>query len=264
MNTPEHAPSPGRELRRHQWKVASAELRHLGKRNLSFEATTTSAAALCGGAYAAVLALNQAPQHELIFTALLLVATVALFWGLALTRRYFFLRGRVFFAIADRSARWGSGPLEHLRLAQRIFNVPARMTAGVLYGAIVGSAPFVLPGNYTNQLEQIALSLFLFFANFLTGSAQYALVLFFMHGGSLFRRLVVNMWSPGERKYVDPAGACAPPISVHDDLCVSQHDEHLIFELRAWPYHFCLRCVQRVHDFRCHRASLHGGLAPLD
>lgn len=196
MNTRELSPPPGRDLRRHQSKVASVELRLLGRRNLNIEAAITAIALLGGAAYAVMLVINRAPQRELVFAGLLCVATVALFIGLAIARRYFFVRGRIFFAIADRFARSGSGPLEHLRLSQRVFNLPLRLTAGALYGLVVGSAPFVLPGNYSTQSEQVALSAFLFFANCLTGAALFSLVQFFFHGRSLFQRLVVNMWSP--------------------------------------------------------------------
>jgi len=159
------------------------------------ETTTTALALLSGAIYAGLLLRDHAPQRELVFVGLLCVAPLALYVGLAITRRYFFVRGRVFFAIADRFARGGSGPLEHLRLSQRVFNLPLRVGIGLAYGLFVGSAPFLLPGNYSTGEERLSLAVFLFFSNVLTGAAQVSLVQFFIHGRGLFQRLVVNMWS---------------------------------------------------------------------
>lgn len=150
---------------------------------------------IAGLAHAAVVIITHDSARVLLHIALLCVATLALFVGLASTRRYLFVRGRVYFALADRSSRWASGSLDHLRLSQRIFNLPLRIVSGVAYGAIVGAAAFVLPGAYTSTYEQISFSIFLFFSNSLTGMALYALVQFFAHGRILFDRLAVNMWS---------------------------------------------------------------------
>lgn len=184
------------ELRRHQWKVASGELRRLGLQNLRLEATFTTLALVAGAVYASVLFVNDAPRFELAFVGLLCSATIILFIGLAVARRFFITRGRVFFAIADRSSRLRSGPFEHLRLAQRLFHLPSRVASGLAYGVTVATAPYVLPGNDSNELERAALSGFLLFANCLTGASLFSMTQFFVHGQSLFRRLVVNMWNP--------------------------------------------------------------------
>ena len=184
------------EFLRHQRKVASRELRRIGYSNRWMETALLILTIISAAAYSALLLLHSVAISELIFVFLLVSATILLYVGLGWLRRYFYVKGRLFFNPSAQRDRRASGALFHLSLSKQIFSRSKRLFAAFFYGSTIATGTFFLQVRAEEPTEQIGLLIFLFFANALTGTALFSVFQFLNNSRHFFDALEVNPWVP--------------------------------------------------------------------
>lgn len=128
------------------------------------------------------------------FVSMLVGATAILLYGLKYLRDYLVNRGIRFYNFVLSTDDPEEAYRQHSKLCKSVLNSRWMSFAGIVYGFIVGSAPFLLSLWQANLTLQICLSLFLFIINFVTGVAFYGLISFFMHAMKMGQLIEVDIW----------------------------------------------------------------------
>lgn len=132
--------------------------------------------------------------QDALFVSMLIGATAILLYGLKYLRDYLVNRGIRFYNFVLSTSDPEEAYRQHNELCGSVLNFQWMTVAGLAYGIVVGSAPFLLSLWQTNPALQYSLSAFLFTINFATGVAFYGLVAFFLHAVRMGRMIEVDIW----------------------------------------------------------------------
>ncbi len=129
-----------------------------------------------------------------IFVSILLGATFLLLVGLHGVRGYLVRRGLDFYLFVFSTTDPAQAYERHHQLLCSVIHPRRMILSGSVYGLMVGTAPWLLQTWPESPTLLILLSLFLFFVNFATGMAFYALLMFFRHAVEMGRMLHIDLW----------------------------------------------------------------------
>ena len=103
-------------------------------------------------------------------------------------------------------------------------NTPRMTISGIIYGAAVGSSPFLLNLWEPFVYNKIFLALFLFIVNFITGVAFYSLIMFYFHSFKLGDMIKVDLWNvdnPSTRFLLGATRRISVLSSFYVSICLS-------------------------------------------
>jgi hypothetical protein len=125
---------------------------------------------------------------------MLVAATVTLVLGMRRIALYILQRGPVLYTSMMSKDDPEKGYREYQGLCRSVTGYLPMTVAGVLYGAAVGAAPFVL-GIWHDEIRlRASLALFMFIVNFVTGVAFFALIRFLISSVQLGGSVEVELW----------------------------------------------------------------------
>ena len=135
--------------------------------------------------------------HEIrdaVFVSLLIAATMILTLGMRILFAYLRQRGQQFYSFVLAAQNPEKAYEEYAVFYGAVTNTRRMTVAGLIYGGVLASVPFVL-GVWHDQLTLTALlATFLFAVNFVTGIAFYGLMTFFGRSLSMGRLIEVNLF----------------------------------------------------------------------
>lgn len=182
------------------------------------------AALLAGLVYLVIEFKRTGVIVDSLFVSMLVGATVLLLFGMRSIMSYVERRGVDFYTFVLASADPKEAYLRHIDLCLTISS-PARMTVcGAIYGVVVGSAPYILNVWPGQSPLRMALALFLFCVNFVTGVAFYSLLRFFIFSTKMGTQVRVDLWQtsdPSTDFLTDAARRIALLSSAYVSLCLS-------------------------------------------
>ena len=149
---------------------------------------------IIGLAYVVAQALINRAIHDAFFVGILLGATVFLFSGLHTVHRYILRKGVDFFAFLAAKPDKRAEIAQYPDLISSVFHFKRMTWAGLLYGLVLASSPFVLGVWPQSYVLRISLALFLLAVNFATGVGFYGLITFFVKSLKLGRLVEVDIW----------------------------------------------------------------------
>lgn len=132
--------------------------------------------------------------RDTVFVSMLIGATGILLYGLKYLRDYLVSRGIRFYNFVLSTDDPEEAYRQHKELCMSVLNARWMTVAGVIYGAIVGSAPFLFSLWPSIPILRVLLSIFLFTVNFATGVAFYGLIDFFIHAVRMGKMIEVDIW----------------------------------------------------------------------
>lgn len=132
--------------------------------------------------------------RDAIFVSMLIGATAILLYGLKYLRDYLVSRGIRFYNFVLSTDNPEEAYRQHGELCRSVLNIKWMTVVGIVYGTIVGSAPFLFSLWPSSTVLKIALALFLFIVNFATGVAFYGLIDFFVHAVRMGSMIEVDIW----------------------------------------------------------------------
>lgn len=131
---------------------------------------------------------------DAVFVSMLIGATAILLYGLKYLRDYLVNRGIRFYNFVLSTENPEEVYRQHKRLCSSVLNFRWMTVAGLIYGTVIGSAPYLLSLWPANPGLQISLSTFLFVINYATGVAFYGLIVFFVHAVRMGQMIEVDIW----------------------------------------------------------------------
>lgn len=156
--------------------------------------TLLALALLFGVGYLTLERMLTGTIRDAVFVSMLVGATAILLYGLKYLRDYLVNRGIRFYNFVLSTDNPEEAYRQHDKLCSSVLNFQRMTVAGLLYGTVVGSAPYLLSLWQLNPILQISLSAFLFVINFATGVAFYGLIAFFVHAVRMGRMIEVDIW----------------------------------------------------------------------
>lgn len=144
--------------------------------------------------YVLVQWFRQGAIQDALFVSMLIGATMMLVFGVIRVNKYIVNRSLNFFVFSAPAERPEVAYQKYEKLCRSVMNVQRMTIAGVLYGLVVGSAPFVLNVWDTDILLKILLAVYMFFVNYVTGVAFYGLITFFIQSIKMGKMMKVNLW----------------------------------------------------------------------
>ncbi|MEW6197769.1 MAG: hypothetical protein AB1601_03770 [Planctomycetota bacterium] len=202
-------------------------LEHRAPKARGLNALVTAAVVLCvfsGIVYVIAQWWVTTAILDALFVSMLIAGTMILAAGLRALRAYVTRTGLDFYAFVLGSTNPESAVAEHTQLCESVINVRRMAIAGLVYGALIGSAPVFL-GVWRDALAlRVLLVCFLFCVNYATGVGFYALVAFFYRATRMGRLVQVDLWqvdNPSTRFLVGATRRLAVFSSVYICICLS-------------------------------------------
>jgi len=181
-----------------------------GERTIHVAAFITTAS---GIAYAVVETFCVPLHRDFPFIVALIAATVFLAGGFEYVRRLMCFHGKTLFVVTaprgtemnvERRSPRTKPATDAEDLQLRIFSTAGILTSGLLWGLVIGIAPYVLGIQSDHRTAQILLAIFLFMANFVAGGALYSLATIVRQFWILAEHIEVTFFdrtSPSARTY---------------------------------------------------------------
>jgi hypothetical protein len=132
--------------------------------------------------------------RDSVFVSLLIAATMILVFGIRILFDYLKQRGQAFYSFVLASDNPEKAYTDFRAFYQAVTNVRSMTAAGVIYGLVVGSAPFVLRLWKEHSTLALLLAIFLLCVNFVTGVAFFGLLTFFRRSLAMGRLIKVNLF----------------------------------------------------------------------
>jgi len=162
---------------------------------------TRTASGLVGGAVLAIglvyLVLEFIHTGQIVdslFVSMLVGATLILLIGMRSVLNFLATRGETFYAFVLATADPEEAYRRHAHLFATVTSTPRMTLSGVLYGFLLGSAPFLLDVWPEDATLRLGLAVFMFGVNFTTGVAFYALLSFFAFSTQMGAQARVDLW----------------------------------------------------------------------
>lgn len=162
---------------------------------------TRTASSLVGGAVLVIgllylmLEFNHTDQIvDSLFVSMLVGATLILLIGLRSVLNFLATRGETFYAFVLAATDPKEAYRRHAHLFATVTNTTRMTLSGVVYGLLIGFAPFVLNAWPQDAALRLGLAVFLFGVNFTTGVAFYALLSFFAFSTQMGAQARVDLW----------------------------------------------------------------------
>lgn len=151
-------------------------------------------AVISGAVYVILQWFERAIVEDAVFVSMLIAATMILVSGLKVLRKYIINKGLDFYSFLFSTHDPEEGYRNYEKLYNTIFNVRSMTITGILYGALIGTSPFILHIWSEEVVLRISLVTFLFFVNFVTGVGFYGLITFFKFAIKMGSMVKVDLW----------------------------------------------------------------------
>ncbi len=132
--------------------------------------------------------------EDTYFVSMLTGATMILLFGIRYLGDFLLNKGKDFYSFVISTV---DPELVYKNYDQFFLNVMnfKRMTlSGIIYGIMIGSAPYLLNVWSENSALQLLLSIFMFVVNFVTGISFYSLISFFINSVKMGKMIKVDLW----------------------------------------------------------------------
>lgn len=153
------------------------------------------ASTICTGVLYIILQwFRQKSVQDSIFVSMLIAATMILVFGIIKLKKYIVDKGLKFSLFLLSYSDSSKGYENYVNLIRSVFNYRGMTISGVVYGVIIGAAPFYLGIWNGDLLLKVSLSLFMFSVNYVAGCGLYGLVIFIHHSLKMGKMININLW----------------------------------------------------------------------
>lgn len=167
---------------------------------------------------------NTSEIRDSVFISMLIGATILLLIGLKYQSLYLQNKGKDFYSFVIATDNPEKALKDHQSFFSSTMNTRRMTISGIIYGAAIGSSPFLLNLWEPFVYNKIFLSLFLFIVNFITGLAFYSLIMFYFHSFKLGDMIKVDLWNvdnPSTRFLLGATRRISVLSSFYVSICLS-------------------------------------------